>query len=142
MIAVDTNILIYAHRAEMPEHDRALTALQAIAGSGDPWGLPVFCIGEFLRVVTHPRLFDPPSTIDQALGALEGLLTSPGVRLLSPQERFPAYFAEAVRDADARGNLAFDAQIAAVCREHGVDRLLTQDRDFRRFSRIEVVSLP
>jgi toxin-antitoxin system PIN domain toxin len=139
VIAVDTNVLVYAHREEMPEHRKALASLRRLAESDVPWGIPVFCLGEFLRVVTHPRLLDPPSSLDQALGTLDALLEAPGLRLLSPREKFPAFLSEAMREADARGNLAFDAQIAAVCREHGVDRLLTYDRDFKRFPRLEVV---
>ena len=136
MIAVDTNVLVYAHRREMPRHKTALTRLRKIAEGTEPWGLPVFCLGEFLRVVTHPRVFQPPSNLDQALAALQGIRNSPTVRILSPGARYPQLFAEAARAADARGNLGFDAQIAAVCTEHGVRLPLTMDRDFsssRRF---------
>jgi len=65
VIAVDTNILVYAHREELALHQRARTALQQMAEDVEPWVLPVFCVAEFLRVVTHPRLFDPPSTIKE-----------------------------------------------------------------------------
>ncbi len=106
-----------------------------------PWALPVFTLGEFVRVVTHPRIFDPPSTLDQALEALDALLGSPGVRILFPERRYPALLAEAVRAGRATGNLAFDSQIAALCREHGVSHLLTRDRDFSRFPWIRIVDL-
>ena len=66
---------------------------------------------------------------------------SPTLRILSPGPRYPAMYAEQVRRADARGNLAFDAQIAAVCREQGVSRILTLDRDFSRFPGLEIVEL-
>lgn len=138
MTAVDTNVLVYAHRQHMPRHVEARACLTRLAEGAEPWALPVFCLGEFVRVVTHPRLFDPPSTIDQALAALDELLRSPSVCLLKPGPRFAALFSAAVRAADARGNLVFDAQIAALCREHGVSRLFTYDRDFARFPEIEV----
>jgi len=141
VIAVDTNILVHAHRHGLQRHDRALLWLRRLAEGNLPWGLPVFCVGEFVRIATHPRVLDPPSTLDEALGALEGLLQSPSVRLLSPGAHYPSLFREAVRAADARGNLAFDAQIAAVCREHGAARLLTLDRDFARFPGLQIVSL-
>ena len=141
MIALDTNILVYAHRAEVSEHARALGWLQHLATREAPWALPVFGVGEFVRVVTHPRVFDPPSTLDQALAALDALAASPGLRVLSPGRRYPALFAEAVRVGRATGNLAFDAQIAALCREHGVTRLLTRDRDFSRFPWIQILDL-
>lgn len=94
-----------------------------------------------MRVVTHPRILDPPSTVEQALAALDGLLESPSLRVLAPGPRFPELLAQAVKDGDARGNLTFDAEIAAVCIEQGASQLLTEDRDFRRFPRISIVTL-
>lgn len=139
MIAIDTNILVYAHRSGAPEHERSLAWLRHFAEGRLPWGLPVFCLGEFMRVATHPRVLDPPSTVAEAIAALDGLLASPSVRVLSPGPRFPEIYFETVRAGDARGNLTFDAQIAAVCLEHGADRLLTLDRDFARFPTPELV---
>jgi toxin-antitoxin system PIN domain toxin len=141
VIAIDTNILIYAHRESLPQHERALAWLRHLAEGNALWGLPVFCLGEFLRVVTHPRVFDPPSTLDQAVAALEGLLQSPTLRILKPGSRYTVLLIEAVRAADARGNLVFDAQIAAVCREHGASQLLTMDRDFARFPGLQLLRL-
>lgn len=134
MIAVDTNILLYAHRAEVPKHARALARLVDLAEGDAPWALPVFVVGEFLRVITHPRVFDPPHSIDEAALAVERLLESPSVRLLSPGDRWSGLLADAMREGEARGNLVFDAQIVALCREHGVSTLLTEDRDFDRFA--------
>lgn len=141
MIAVDTNVLVYAHRSGLDDHEAALSWLRRLAEGPAPWGIPVFCLGEFIRVTTHPRVLDPPSALPEALAALRSLLASPTVRVLSPGPRWPDLFDEAVRAGDARGNLAFDAQIAAVCREQGASRLLTRDRDFDRFPGIEVVRL-
>ena len=140
MIAVDTNVLVYAHRAELPYHTAAVNRLRELAEGDAPWGVPAFCLGEFVRVVTHPRIFDPPSTLEEALGSLTGLLRSPTARVLFPTARYPALFTDIVREGDARGNLAFDAQIVAVCREHDIERLLTLDRDFSRFPSIVAVS--
>ncbi len=141
MIAVDTNILVYAHREELDQHAQALARLGGLAEGDEPWGLPIFCASEFVRVVTHARLFDPPSSLDQALAGLDRLLESPSCRLLLPRERFMRLFADCLHEADARGNLVFDAQIAAVCREHGARHLLTLDRDFDRFSSLETMGL-
>ncbi|MDR7402363.1 MAG: PIN domain-containing protein [Armatimonadota bacterium] len=95
--------------------------------------MPVFCLGEFVRVVTHPRILRPPSPLDEALGALEALVASPSLQILCPGERYWPLFREIAQEARAMGNLASDAQIAALCREHGVRVLLTEDRGFRRF---------
>jgi uncharacterized protein len=141
VIAVDTNILIYAHRAESAQHLAALRKLTAIAEGQRPWGLPVFCLAEFVRVVTHLRVFDPPSNLSSALDFVTRLLESPSARLLLPTTAYPAVFAESCKAAGARGNLVFDAQIAALCREHGIDELLTVDRDFARFPALRIVGL-
>jgi uncharacterized protein len=92
-------------------------------------------------VVTHPRLFDYPSSLEDAMASLDGLLGSPGGRLLTPGERYWAILREVVIDGHATGNLMFDAQIAAVCLEQGATAILTEDRDFRRFSGLTVRTL-
>jgi toxin-antitoxin system PIN domain toxin len=141
VIAVDTNILVYAHRTEAPKHERALQWLTNLAEGNIPWCLPVFCLGEFVRVVTHRSIFEPPSSLQQALEALDGLLASPSIRLLSPASHYFELLSKTLRSAEATGNMAFDAQIAAVCREHGVRTLLTADRDFSRFVGLYVLTL-
>jgi toxin-antitoxin system PIN domain toxin len=133
VIAVDTNILVYAHRAELAKHEAASARLVALAEGPAAWALPVFCLGEFLRVVTHPRLFDPPFSAAEACRALERVLESPSLDVISPGPSFPDLLRQAVQEADAVGNLVFDAQIVALCRESGVSLLLTEDRDFDRF---------
>lgn len=133
MIAVDTNVLVYAARKEMPLHRPALDALIALAEGPAAWGLPVFCAVEFIRVVSHPRLFEPPTPPTEASAAIGTLLESPSARLLVPSDGFFTILDELLEESGARGNLVFDAQIAAVCIEHGANELLTQDRDFDRF---------
>jgi len=141
VIAVDTNILVYAHREELPQHAAARVRLTALAEGDAPWAIPVFCLGEFIRVVTHPRLFNPPHFIDEACEALDRILASPSLRVLNPGERFWSMLAAAVRAGDATGNLVFDAQLAALCEESGVSALLTEDRDFDRFRGLRTLRL-
>jgi toxin-antitoxin system PIN domain toxin len=133
VIALDTNILVYAHRGELPQHEAARRRVVALAEGDQLWGIPVFCIGELVRVLTHPKLFDPPFTSAEARKAIERILGSPTLRVLSPGPDFPSLFLRAVSEAAAVGNLVFDAQIVAVCRESGVSTLVTEDRDFARF---------
>ena len=141
MIAVDTNVLVHAHRRKSPKHDVASRRVIALAEGAVRWGIPVFCLAEFLRVVTHRRILDPLSP-NGACEAMQRLLASPSVELLLPGPRFPELLAEAVREADAIGNLVFDAQIVALCREAGVRTLLTEDRDFDRFPAFATERLP
>ena len=138
MIAVDTDVLIRAHRAETDLHAVAARDLTSLAEGTIEWGIPVFCIGEFVRIVTHRRVLNPPSTLPQALSFLEMVLASPTCRIVRPGPEFIGLLAETVSAASARGNLVFDAQIAALCREHGISTILTNDRDFRRFDHLRV----
>jgi hypothetical protein len=88
---------------------------------------------EFLRIVTHPRVFDPPTPLDVVLEDLDSLLASPSLRLLGEGPAHRAHLRRAVQDGQASGNLAHDAHIAALVVEHGVKELYTVDRDFARF---------
>ena len=137
MIAVDTNVLIYAHRAELELHEAAVERLVVLAEGDEPWALPVFCVTEFLRVVTHRRVFNPPSTVSEALDFLNDILGSPSCTIANPEAAFMGRLDQVIRETDARGNLVFDAQVAALCREHGVSTILTNDRDFERFKPLQ-----
>ncbi len=132
---------MYAHRAELPQHQRARRRLTALAEGQAQWAIPVFCLGEFVRVTTHPRVFDPPFSSEEACKALTRILQSPSVVVLFPGERFWPLLVEAIAEADATGNLVFDAQIASLCREVGVSALLTEDRDFARFAGLPTTRL-
>jgi hypothetical protein len=98
-------------------------------------------VGEFLRVVTHTRLFDPPYSAAEACQALDRVLASPSVTVLSPGDRYWELLREAIAEGGTTGNLVFDAQIVALCREAGVSGLLTEDRDFDRFRRFPTLRL-
>ncbi|MGH2714259.1 MAG: TA system VapC family ribonuclease toxin [Thermoleophilaceae bacterium] len=137
MIAVDTNILVYAHRSEFPQHEAARTAIQELAEGAAAWALPVFVLGEFLRIATHLRVLEPPSDERVVVAVLDHLLESPTVRVLSPGERYWDLLRETVLSG-VRGNAVHDAAIAAVCLEAGATEVLTEDRDFDRFAGITV----
>ena len=142
MKALDTNVLIHAHRKEMSKHVEANLLLHNLAEGTKPWGLPVFCLGEFLRVVTHPRVFTPPTTIRNALAALDELLQSPAVSLLLPGDRYWSCLHDVISQGQASGNVVFDAQIVAVCLEHGIDFLISEDRGLKRFENENIQVLP
>ncbi|MGH7874068.1 MAG: TA system VapC family ribonuclease toxin [Candidatus Binatia bacterium] len=138
MIALDTNILVYARREETPQHVRANALLKEFAQGEQPWALPWPCIYEFIRIITHPRVFDPPTLLERALDDLESLLQSPSLTLLREGPRHPVFMQQLLRAGQAAGNLAHDAHIAALVLEHGVSELWTADRDFARFPGIRV----
>ena len=119
------------------------TAAQLVAlGEGvERWALPVFCVTEFLRAVTRKRVFNPPSPVAQAADFIEAVVASPGCEVVQPGAEFMAWLLTTAREADSHGNLMFDAQIAAVCREQGIDGILRNDSDFQRFDALQVQRL-
>jgi hypothetical protein len=133
MIALDTNILVYARRAESAHHARARDLVTRLAEGDEGWALPWPCVYEFLRIVTHPRIFDPPTDLDRALDALESLFASPSLTLLGEGPAHTPHLRRMALAGGARGNLVHDAHIAALVLEHGVRELWTTDRDFTRF---------
>ena len=140
MKAVDTNLLVYCVSARSSEQDTALQTLRKLAEGSAPWAIPWSCIYEFLRVTTHPKVLDPPLSMKQALVFVDALLKSPSLLLLSETDGHAAWLAKAVGEGGVGGNLVYDARIAALCYEHGVDTLLTADADFLRFRGLRVVN--
>lgn len=136
MIAVDTNILVHAHRAESPWHDAAVACLRELAEG--PWGLPWPCVHEFLAIVTHPRVFDPPSPVDDARKTVDGLLEAPTVHLLTEMSGYWPILSELLAASRVVGPRVHDARIAALCRLHAIDELWTADRDFSRFPGLRI----
>lgn len=94
-----------------------------------------------MRVVTHGRVFNPPSSVSQAAAFVENLVAAPNCELVRPGTQFLDLLMKTARQSDARGNLMFDAQIAALCQEYGIDTVLTNDRDFGRFDALRVQTL-
>jgi uncharacterized protein len=138
VIALDTNVLVYARREEAPHHRAARALLVDLAEGEKPWALLWPCVYEFVRVVTHPRVFAPPSPLEAVLTDLEALFASPSLHLVGEGTRHAGHFRRMVEEGDARGNLAHDAHIAALVLEHGISELLSADRDFARFPGIRV----
>ena len=133
MIAVDTNLLIYAHRGESPWHDRATARIRQLAESGQPWAIPWTCAHEFYGVVTNPRVFRPPSTPAEAIAQLDEWCSSPAVVFLGETDGHWRELKALLEAGRVAGPMIHDARIAAVCIAHGVRELWTADRDFGRF---------
>lgn len=134
MIALDTNILVHAHRTDSPWHTRALDCV-ATLGS-ERWAIPWPCVHEFLAIATHPKVFDPPTPIEDALVAIETWLEAPLLTLLGELDGYLTVLTSLVRAGRIAGPRVHDARIAALCLQHGVTELWTMDRDFSRFPRL------
>jgi toxin-antitoxin system PIN domain toxin len=135
VIAVDTNVLIHANRAELDLHHLARRRLAALAEGDEPWGIPIVAVWGFVRIVTQ-TIFDPPTPRAQALEFADNLLASPSARLLGPGRRHWRLLQDTLEVAQVRGGMVTDAVIVALCREHGADTVLSNDRDFRRFPQV------
>lgn len=140
MIAVDTNILVYAHRRDSPFHDAARARLTELAEGRAAWALPWPCLHEFIGIVTHPRIYKVPTPPARAIGQVEAWLQSPIVALLAESgEHWPA-LKRLLQASRAVGPQVHDARIAALCLDHGVRELWTADRDFGRFAPLRAVN--
>ena len=138
MIAIDTNLLVYAHRRESTFHDKARASVEALATSGSAWAIPWPCVHEFYGVVTNARAFNPASTIAQASAQLADWFGSPSLALLHEgPHHWDALHALLVAGRVVAGQV-HDARIAAICIEHGVREFWTADRDFSRFPTLTV----
>lgn len=140
MIAVDTNILVYAHRQDLPLQSAAQRCMAALAEGDRAWGIPLPCIHEFLAVVTNERAFKPASTIDQAFDQVSAWLDSPRCRLLHTTDEHLPVLEAITKKAKTRGGQFHDARVAAICIENGITELWTVDRDFSRFKGLKTTN--
>jgi toxin-antitoxin system PIN domain toxin len=133
LIALDSNLLVYAHRAEGERYRIAFPIVQRLAEGRAPWAIPFPCVHEFLRNVTDARIYERPSSLDEALDQVAAWTGSPTLRLLREGETHLKLLGDVAREGRVRGAAIHDARIAAICLEQGVDELWTADRDFSRF---------
>lgn len=133
MIAVDTNLLVYAHRSDSQWHEPAAAVLARLAEGKAAWALPWPCVYEFLAIVTHPKIYAPPTSLPQALDQVDAWAESPSVVWLTEGEAHWEALRASLLASKVRGPQVHDARVAALCRQHGVRELWTADRDFTRF---------
>jgi toxin-antitoxin system PIN domain toxin len=138
MIALDANLLVYAHRVGNPFHTAAAKLVRELAESKAAWAIPWPCLHEFYGVVTHPRVYSPPSTPDEAINQIEIWRESPSLHLLSETPEYWPYLRQLIAKAKVQGPMVHDARIAALCLAHGVHELWSADRDFSRFPALHV----
>jgi hypothetical protein len=104
-----------------------------LAEARSAWAIPWPCLHEFLAIVTHPRIFDPPTPLAQALDQVEAWLESPSLVLLGERDGYWVPLRGILEAGRAVGRQVHDARVATLCRFHGVRELLTADRDLQRF---------
>ena len=138
MIAVDTNILVYAHREDSTWHDRASTVVKCLAEGTIAWAIPWPCLHEFLSIVTHLRIYQPPTPLPVALDQIDAWLESPRLTLLAEGPEAWVTLRALMTAGRVMGPATHDARIAALCQSHGVRELWTADRDFSRFTGLRI----
>jgi toxin-antitoxin system PIN domain toxin len=128
----DVNILVYAHRRDSPHHEACRDWLERTLASDRAYGISELVLSAFVRIVTHPKIFDPPSRLDQALAFVSDVLTPDHAVRIAPGARHWQIFAGLCRTASAKGNLVADAYLAALAIESGCE-WVTTDGDYARF---------
>jgi uncharacterized protein len=138
MIAVDTNLLVYAHREDSEWYSSANKIIIELAEGTSPWAIPWPCIHEFIAIVTHPRIYKPPTPLNKAIDQVDAWLESPSVVMISESETYWENLKHLLANGKITGPRIHDARIAAICRNHGVKEIWTMDRDFNNFHGIKV----
>jgi uncharacterized protein len=138
VIAVDTNILVYAHRTDSPFHTRARAALESIADGAREWAIPWPCVHEFFAVVTHPRIYKTATPAETAFAQLRALQALANLAFIAESDGHLTQLESLSLAAMVQGGAIHDARIAAICLSHGVSELWSSDRDFSRFPALTV----
>jgi len=138
VIAVDTNILVYAHRTDSAFHGPARAALESLAADTREWAIPWPCAHEFIAIVTHQRIYKTATPLETAVAQLRALQSLTKLVFLAEADDHFARLASLALAARVRGGAIHDARIAAICLSHGVAELWSADRDFSRFPTLAV----
>ncbi len=138
MIAVDANILVYAHRADSSWHAAAAARVRKLAEGTASWLIPWPCVHEFLAIVTHPRVYAPPTRMDEAVRQVDYWMESPSLVVEGESGQHWKTLRETALASKAVGAMIHDARVASICLDHQVEVLWSADRDFSRFSPLRV----
>lgn len=133
MLAPDVNVLVYAHREELPEHIACKRWLDETLDADAAFGVFDAVLSGFIRVVTHPRVFKTPSSLNVALEFANGVRSHPNCIVVHPGGRHWAIFERLCRESSAKGNIVADAFLAALAVESGCE-WVTTDHDYSRFA--------
>jgi toxin-antitoxin system PIN domain toxin len=133
VVLPDVNVLVYAFREELPEHEPCRRWLEETVAADTAYALSDLVLAGFLRVVTHPRVFKTPAPLAAALAFVEALQAEPHCVPITPGERHWGIFERLCRECGAKGNLVPDAYLAALAIESGCE-WVTTDRDYSRFA--------
>lgn len=137
-LTLDANVLLYASDASSARQGAARRLLDLVATGPEIAYVFWPTIMAYLRVATHPAVFDRPLSAGDAIANIDALLSRPHVRTPGEQPEFWRHYRSVAADALPAGNLVPDAHLVALMLENEVRTIWTHDRDFRRFKGIEV----
>jgi toxin-antitoxin system PIN domain toxin len=132
MMLIDVNVLVYAHRTDAPKHSAYRKWLEKLINGDQAYGVSDLVLSGFLRVVTHPRVFSPPSDLASGLAFARTIRGQPNAVAITPGPRHWTIFTSLCEATHAKGNLIPDAYLAALAIESGSE-WITTDRDYSRF---------
>jgi toxin-antitoxin system PIN domain toxin len=132
VILPDVNVLIYAFREDAVDHADYRSWLMSVVESPEAFALSELVLSGVVRVLTHPRVFNPPTPLDKALAYVNALRAQPNAVIIAPDERHWDIFHDLSVAVNCKGNLLADAYHAALAIEHGCE-WITTDNDFTRF---------
>ena len=138
MIALDTNLLVYAHRTDNEFHSQSRALVESLAAGNEAWAVPWPCAHEFLAIVTNPRIFTMPTPLATALAVVRDLHDGSGAMFLAEGDHYLDRLEVLATAGKVQGGAVHDARVAALCASHGVSELWTADRDFSRFRDVVV----
>jgi toxin-antitoxin system PIN domain toxin len=133
MMLPDTNVLIYAHRRDADRHEDYREWLESLIDGPEPYAVSDQALMGVIRVVTNPRIYQEPATIEEALAFADQFRNQPHAQVISPGPNFWDIFAGMCGQVSARGNLVPDVYLAALATEHGCE-IVTADGDFKKFA--------
>jgi uncharacterized protein len=133
LIAIDTNILVYAHRADSPFHKAAISCVRTLAEGAQAWAIPWPCIHEFYAIATHPKIYNPPSTSDEAIKQISAWIASKSLVVIGETSTHWVTLKSQLVAGKVVGPQIHDTRIAALCLQHDIHELWSVDRDFSRY---------
>ncbi len=136
MLLFDVNIWVYAHREDSPNHNQYRHFVESVMENDNPFAVSTLTLSGFVRIVTHPKIFNPPSPIPTALRFCNQVINHQDAVLVTPGNRHWEIFEKLCGNFEAKGNLVPDAFFAALAIESGCT-WVSSDRDFSRFSELD-----
>jgi toxin-antitoxin system PIN domain toxin len=139
VFVVDTNIFLYAAEKSCPEHHACRKLLESWRVQASAWYTTWGIVYEFLRVITHPKVFEKPWTSARAWQFVEAVIASPSFGILVETPRHQSVATQTLQEIpQLHGNILHDAHTAIVMREHGIQTIYSRDTHFNRFPFVEV----